>query len=83
MIPFKAKAWLDLSARKSAGERIDSKNIKKHSRDIFQLYSLLPIGVEISIPVKIKADMSSFLSAITTENSDVLSHIAEFYGINQ
>ena len=30
LIPFKAKAWLDLSSRKDNGERIDSKNIRKH-----------------------------------------------------
>lgn len=29
LIPFKAKAWLDLRERKSNGEAVDSKNIKK------------------------------------------------------
>jgi hypothetical protein len=83
MIPFKAKAWLDLSARKSAGERIDSKNIKKHSRDVFQLHNLLPIGEEIALPDKIKADMATFLSANATENSDALSHLAVFYKLSE
>ena len=27
ILPFKARAWLDLSARKNAGEKVDSKNI--------------------------------------------------------
>lgn len=30
LIPFKAKAWMDLTDRKAAGEHVDSKNIKKH-----------------------------------------------------
>ena len=30
LIPFKAKAWLDLKRRKSNGEPVDSKNVKKH-----------------------------------------------------
>ena len=30
LIPFKAKAWMDLIDRKAAGEHVDSKNIKKH-----------------------------------------------------
>ena len=30
LIPFKAKAWLDLKERKLNGEQVDSKNIKKH-----------------------------------------------------
>lgn len=32
ILPFKARAWLDLSQRKQAGERIDSKAIKKTSQ---------------------------------------------------
>ncbi len=35
LIPFKAKAWLDLRNRKANGEHVDSKNIKKHKNDIF------------------------------------------------
>lgn len=31
LIPFKAKAWMDLTDRKEAGEHVDSKNIKKHA----------------------------------------------------
>ena len=31
LIPFKAKAWMDLTDRKAAGEHVDSKNIKKHN----------------------------------------------------
>lgn len=37
IIPFKAKAWLDLFDRKAAGEQIDSKNIRKHKNDVFRL----------------------------------------------
>ena len=32
LIPFKAKAWMDLTDRKEAGEHVDSKNIKKHKK---------------------------------------------------
>ena len=28
LIPFKAKAWLDLNERKALGEHVDSKNIR-------------------------------------------------------
>lgn len=35
LIPFKAKAWMDLTDRKEAGEHVDSKNIKKHKNDVF------------------------------------------------
>lgn len=36
LIPFKAKAWLELRERKSNGGQVDSKNIKKHKNDIFR-----------------------------------------------
>lgn len=41
MIPFKAKAWMDLSDRKAAGEQVDTKNIRKHKNDVFRLTELL------------------------------------------
>ncbi len=42
LIPFKAKAFLDLSDRSEKGEKIDSDNIKKHRNDVFRLAQLLP-----------------------------------------
>ena len=30
LIPFKAKAWLDLNARSRRGEHVDSRDLKKH-----------------------------------------------------
>lgn len=46
LIPFKAKAWLDLSKRKAAGEQIDSRNIRKHKNDVFRLTELLDREME-------------------------------------
>ncbi|MDI1363517.1 MAG: hypothetical protein PSX79_01380, partial [bacterium] len=36
VIPFKARAYLDLTARKAEGEAIDSQNIRKHRNDVFR-----------------------------------------------
>ena len=41
LIPFKAKAWLDLKERKLNGDQVDSKNIKKHKNDEFRLALLI------------------------------------------
>jgi hypothetical protein len=41
LIPLKAHAWLDLSARKAAGQQVDSRNIKKHRQDVLVLSGLL------------------------------------------
>ncbi len=35
------KAWLDLLHRKSEGEQINSRNIRKHKNDVFRLTELL------------------------------------------
>ncbi|MCK9268616.1 MAG: hypothetical protein M0P14_07885, partial [Alkaliphilus sp.] len=37
VILFKIKAWLDLKERQSKGEKVDSKDIRKHKNDIFRL----------------------------------------------
>ena len=37
LIPFKARAWMDLTDRKATGVHVDSKNIRKHKNDIFRL----------------------------------------------
>ncbi|MCY2950545.1 MAG: nucleotidyl transferase AbiEii/AbiGii toxin family protein [Planctomycetota bacterium] len=36
LIPLKAKAWLDLRARKEAGQEVDGGSIKKHKNDVFR-----------------------------------------------
>ncbi len=67
LIPFKMKAWLDLSARKARGEAIDSKNIKKHKNDVFRLYGLLTENTRIDVPFEIRMDIKTFITAITDE----------------
>lgn len=67
ILPFKAKAWLDLSARKARGEPIDSRNIKKHRNDVLRLSNLLTPTQAVAIPDVIKADLHSFLVALENE----------------
>lgn len=61
LIPFKARAFLDLSDRLTKGEKVDSKNIKKHRNDIFRLAQLLPSGETIELAEPIKDDLRRFL----------------------
>lgn len=71
LIVLKAKAWLDLSERKRAGEQIDSKDIKKHKNDIFRLFVSLPGNESVSLPSELEKDMRQFLSEIQTEDIDL------------
>lgn len=71
LIPFKAKAWLDLTERKNNGEQIDSKNIRKHKNDVFRLTELLDSRLNVDTPETIKADMSLFIKLMDNESVDL------------
>lgn len=73
LIPFKAKAWLDLSAKKRSGEHVNSRDIRKHKNDVFRLSELLTPGMESiqDMPDSIKSDMKEFLDAMVSEEIDV------------
>jgi hypothetical protein len=68
LIPFRAKAWLDLTNRKSSGENIDSKNIRKHKNDIFRLSVLLGQNSRINVTSGIYNDIQIFLHAMWKED---------------
>jgi hypothetical protein len=64
LIPFKARAFLDLSDRAANGEKIDEKNIKKHRNDVFRLLQLLPGNASIEMPQQIRDDLLKFLDIV-------------------
>ena len=70
LIPFKAKAWLDLTARKANGENVDSKNIRKHKNDVFRLSALLAPGSQITVNRAIWNDLQTFFTAMQVEQVD-------------
>lgn len=70
LIPLKAHAWLDLSARKKAGEQVDSKNIKKHRNDVLNLSGQLTDD-PIELPESIQTDMRAFLEHLANEEIDL------------
>lgn len=73
LIPFKAKAWLDLKERKAKGDPVDSKNIKKHKNDIFRLAQLITNDTRQLLSVEITEDMNCFLAAMKDEDVDLKS----------
>lgn len=60
LVPFKAKAFLDLSNRRADGEKIDSSDIKKHKKDVFGLVQLFSPGASSVPPDSIRSDMVAF-----------------------
>jgi len=61
LIPFKARAFLDLTDRAAEGAKIDDKNTKKHRNDVFRLLRLLPGDAKIEMPEQIRDDLRKFL----------------------
>ena len=73
LIPFKAKAWLDLRERKLNGEPVDSKNIKKHKNDVFRLAQLITANTRQVLNPEVANDMRNFLSEIADEDVNLKS----------
>lgn len=65
LIPFKTRAFLDLSARKAAGENVDVRHIRKHRADVFRLIQLLPATGSSDLGDPIRRDLSAFLTAVS------------------
>jgi hypothetical protein len=65
LIGLKAKAFLDLSDRKSKGESIDEKNIRKHKNDVFRLAIMLNEADVFSLPNNMQDDLNTFCKQIT------------------
>jgi len=71
LIPLKAKAWLDLSARREAGAGIDSKTIRKHKNDVFRLFQVIDPGARPMTPPAVSRDMDEFIGRIAAEQVDL------------
>lgn len=67
IIPFKARAWLDLTRQRDAGGGIDERNIKKHRNDVARLLQVLSPEARYSLPDTVANDMRSFVEAATAE----------------
>ena len=60
----------DLSTRLEAGEKIDSRKVKKHKNDVFRLFQVLSPEQRLELPDAIADDMQRFLDALS-ENTDL------------
>lgn len=70
LIPLKAKAWLDLSARAAKGEKVDKDNIAKHRADVFRIAGTLPGEPGPELPAAIQEDLKSFVAAFPAESDE-------------
>ena len=74
LIPLKMRAWLDLSARRAAGEAIDERDVRKHLNDVLRLSRILPLDARVALPETLRADVVRFLAqaAMQPDNTPAL-----------
>ncbi|KIR01728.1 hypothetical protein P261_00542 [Lachnospiraceae bacterium TWA4] len=73
IIPFKAKAWLDLSEKKQKGIHVDEKDIKKHKNDVVRLATILNDNDNIVLPEEVEKDMKEYIKKYEQSPVDVKS----------
>lgn len=72
-IPFKTKAWLDLTDKKKQGLHVDDKDIKKHKNDIVRLTAILSGDEKVTLLQEVNNDMEQFISKYEAEPADLKS----------
>jgi hypothetical protein len=71
LIPLKARAWLDLTARKAAGDaNVKGDDIRKHRNDLFRLYRSVASTDRFTLPDRLRDDLHAFLGNFPPESSD-------------
>ena len=93
LVPFKAKAFLDLRERRARGEHVDGKDLRKHKNDVFRLLQLFTPGTAAPLPDSVRDDMARFCDIVSEEGvplrqigvrmtlDEALGQIARSYGL--
>lgn len=80
LLLFKAKAFLDLSARKANGEHVDSRDIKKHKNDILRIAMEFVLEKTDALPENVHTDMKDFIEKLEEEPFD--KNLLKAYGLD-
>lgn len=67
LIPFKMYAWLDLKDRKTRGEHVNERDLKKHKYDVFRLLQIADRSVPTEVSGLVKENTKRFLLEIEAE----------------
>lgn len=70
LIPFKARAYLDLTERSAEGTGVKISDIKKHRNDVFRLLQLIPEDRRIELAPPLSDDLMRFV--VSVENDENL-----------
>jgi hypothetical protein len=71
LIPLKARAWLDLTARQAGGDRdVKTSDVKKHRADVFRLYRSLRPADRFDMPPLLREDLRRFIERFPPESPE-------------
>lgn len=73
IIPFKMKAWLDLTEKKEQGSHVNERDIRKHRQDVFRLYPLVDPREIVNVPTEVYNDIQAFIGAMRKMDYDLRS----------
>lgn len=71
IIVLKAKAWLDLTARRKSGEKVKGDDIRKHKNDPFRLFTIVSPDLRVEISEEVRFDLKKYLEAMTQVNLEL------------
>ena len=80
LILFKAKAYLDLKAKRDSGETVHSSEFKKHKKDILRIIVELNVEKPSGLPETVQEDIGTFIDTLASDSFDVNSLIN--YGVS-
>ena len=67
IIPFKMYAWLNLKDEKASGKHVNSKDLKKHKNDVFQLFQIVPDDEVVEVRGDVADTIDRFINEIVDE----------------
>ena len=67
IIPFKMYAWLNLRDEKAAGKHVNSKDLRKHKNDVFQLFQIVPDDETIDVRGDVATTIDRFINEMKDE----------------
>jgi len=69
MIPFKARAYLDMEQRQREGQAIKPRDMAKHRTDVFRVLGMLNPETQIDITAPVREDLARFLQLAAADNA--------------
>ena len=71
LILFKAKAYMDLKAKRDAGETVHSSEFKKHKKDVLRIIVEMEVERTEGLPATVLKDITEFISMLENDPFDV------------